>query len=236
VAGTDQGRRAWTRTGDRQGRDPMVAADPNGYLSGEAMKSRTVMGLLLLVCALPSGIAGEDRAVTEIDRYLLLDDFSTDRSTLDTAWEGFTDRVMGGVSQISVLRIPDPQGTFIRMRGRVSLENNGGFVQIRLKLTSSLRCFDGSTYRGIRLRVRGEGSGYYIFLRTANTIVPWKYYAAPVPVDSDWQVVDIPWSDFEAGDYGRLGRLRTDRLRSVALVAYGKAFDAQVDLKEIGLY
>lgn len=194
------------------------------------MNMRSSLGLLIIALASPSGFSEEKNG------YLLLDDFSGERSVLNTEWEGFTDRVMGGVSEMSVTRVPDRAHPFIRMQGTVSLENNGGFVQIRLKLASSLSTFDASGYQGIRLSVRGEGESYYIFLRTANTLLPWKYYAASVSVSEDWQALEIPWSAFKGGDYGRVGRLRTDRLKSVALVAYGKAFDARIDMREIGLY
>lgn len=168
--------------------------------------------------------------------YFLLDDFSGEQSAIGTDWKGFTDQVMGGVSQMSVTRVPDDDGNMLRMRGKVSLENNGGFIQVRLMLKSFLNPFDASEYEGLRVKVRGSGSGYYIFLRTNTMILPWKYLAAPVPVTEDWQVVDIPWSAFEPGDYGRVGRLKVHRLKSLALVAYGKEFDAAIDLAEIGLY
>ena len=170
-----------------------------------------------------------------MEAVMLIDDFSTETSRLGTSWEGFTDRVMGGVSDMRVLRASDTGGNYVRMRGNVSTRNNGGFIQIRLKLTSG-GVFDGSSYNGLRVEVRGRGSGYYIFLRTSNTVLPWKFYKAAIPVTGDWQTVDIPWSAFEPGDFGRVGKLRTHRLTSVALVAYGKDFEAEVDLRELSFY
>lgn len=168
--------------------------------------------------------------------YLLLDNFAAERSAIDTEWEGFTDRVMGGRSDMAVSKIPDPDGNYLRMQGKVSLENRGGFIQVRLMLKSSSKAFDAGDYQGIRVNVRGEGSGYYIFLRTNGMILPWKYFSAPVPVTGEWRQVDIPWSDFVPGDYGRSGKLKVDRLKSLALVAYGKEFDAMIEMREIGLY
>jgi len=192
---------------------------------------------LLLVPALFLTISlAADEGKYDMKTYFLLDDFSTENSTLKTEWKGFTDRVMGGVSEMSINRVRDTEGNFIRMRGKVSLKNNGGFIQIRLKLRNSLTPFDGSAYEGIRLVVRGTGSGYYIFLRTTATILPWKYYAAPVKVSGEWQVVDIPWTSFLPGNYGNVRKLKINKLKSLALVAYGQAFNASIDLKEIGLY
>ncbi len=171
-----------------------------------------------------------------MDSYLLLDDFSTGRSAIGTKWEGFTDRVMGGVSDMSVTRMPGPEGTFLRMQGKVSLKNNGGFIQVRLMLKSGVKPFDGSVYKGIRVKVRGKGGGYYIFARTNSMILPWKYFAAPVPVTDEWRQVEIPWSAFGPGEYGIVGKFRENVLKSLALVAYGEEFDAMIDLAEIGLY
>lgn len=179
---------------------------------------------------------GNDKGGGDMETYLLLDDFSSERSAINTDWKGFTDQVMGGVSEMTIVRASGDSGPFIRMQGKVSLKNNGGFIQIRLKLTNSMAPFDGSGYKGIRLKVRGEGSGYYIFLRTTYTLLPWKYYAAPVQVSEEWQTVEIPWEAFGTGDYGKMSRLRVNKLKSLALVAYGKDFDAKIDLKEIGLY
>ena len=167
---------------------------------------------------------------------MLLDDFSTEFSTLNNQWTGFTDRVMGGKSDIIVSRVSDSESDYIRMTGKVSLENNGGFIQIRQKLTLSGKLFDGSEYKGIRLNVRGIGSNYYIFLRTSNTLFPWQHFSAPIKVQPDWQVVEIPWTAFKKGDYGNWGKLKTSKLKSLAIVAYGKAFQAQIDVQEIGFY
>jgi hypothetical protein len=171
-----------------------------------------------------------------MEPYLLLDDFDSDVSNFNNPWEGFTDQVMGGKSDLFVRKMTDFEGNFIRMTGKVSLENRGGFIQIRQKLSSVKRIFDGSLYDGIRLKVRGVDSGYYIFLRTTSTLLPWQYFSAEIPLSESWQNVYIPWSSFQPGDYGTWGKLKINKLKSLALVAYGKNFNARVDLMEIGFY
>lgn len=171
-----------------------------------------------------------------MESYVLLDNFNTDVSTLNNGWEGFTDRVMGGKSDIFVRKMSDSEDNYIRMRGQVSIENRGGFIQIKQELSSSLRYFDGSVYEGIRLKVRGFDSAYYIFLRTTATIFPWQFYSAPIELGEEWSYVYIPWTDFEKGDYGTCGKLKVNKLKSLALVAYGKEFNAQIDISEIGFY
>ena len=69
---------------------------------------------------------------------LIIDDFSrtSGLSELGTQWRGFTDRVMGGVST-AVSGIETVGGRrALRLVGEVSLENNGGFVQVALPLSA----------------------------------------------------------------------------------------------------
>jgi hypothetical protein len=166
----------------------------------------------------------------------LLDDFS-DRSgvsTLGTEWEGFTDRVMGGVSEMTTRVEATDEGPALHMTGTVSLDNNGGFIQARLELTESGN-FDAGEYAGIALVVRGRGENYYLHLRTPRTVFPWAHFAAPLPVTGEWRRVEVPFASFEPR-YMLGGRLEPSRLRSVAIVAGFAAFDADIWVRSIGLY
>ena len=191
---------------------------------------------LLFALIMISPLLIAEKTEAEMSDYMLLDDFSTEFSKLNNQWTGITDRVMGGRSDITITRVSESDTDYIRMTGNVSLENNGGFIQIQQKLSTSEKVFDGSEFKGIRLTVRGTGSGYYIFLRTTNTLLPWQHFSSPIPVDQNWKVVDIPWDSFKKGDYGNWGRLKTSKLKSLAIVAYGEAFKARIDIKEIGFY
>ena len=76
--------------------------------------------------------------------YLGLDDFGGPGSTLPSRWAGFSDRVMGGVSELTARVVAESGDRFLRMSGRVSTRNNGGFIQVRLTVGSDVRPFDGS--------------------------------------------------------------------------------------------
>lgn len=166
---------------------------------------------------------------------LLLDDFqSADGvAATGTSWEGFTDRVMGGVSDMDAGYAEGPDGPVLRMRGTVRLENNGGFVQVRLPLTYERKSMDASAYSGVAVTVRGAPGPYYLHLRSANIRRVWQYFSAPLPVTDDWQRVVVPFSAFEA-KYLR-EELDIATLRSVAVVAYGEAFEADVQIARIEL-
>jgi hypothetical protein len=123
------------------------------------------------------------------------------------------------------------------MTGKVSLANNGGFIQARLLLKADGRAsFDASRYSGIRLTARGRGEDYYIFIRTTGNIMPWSFFMAKLPVTDEWQEISIPWQSFKKGDFGSFFSLNTSKLTSLAVVAYKKAFDAALDVRRVSLY
>lgn len=77
-------------------------------------------------------------------------------------WLGITDRVMGGVSTGSLSR-EEIRGRMANvLRGKVSLENNGGFIQMAtdLALDPSVDVFvDAGEFDGVELEIYCEGSG-----------------------------------------------------------------------------
>ena len=140
-----------------------------------------------------------------------------------TRWRFFTDQVMGGVStgQATI-----SQGA-LTLSGRVSTENNGGFIQARRDVALP------SDASGLRIRLRGDGQRYYIHLRTRRTRLPWQYYQAAVQAPSAWTTVTVPFDAFRPS-----GQLLPDRpepgiVTSVALVAYARDHEADVSLSRI---
>lgn len=164
---------------------------------------------------------------------LLLDDFqATDgRSAYGTSWQGFTDRVMGGLSDIQAGYIDTDRGPAIRMQGAVRLDNNGGFVQLRLPLVSDREPLDASGMVGFVVEARGAPGPYYLHLRTTDTRRPWAYYRAPLAVTSEWQTIEIPMDAFET--VSTTTPLDASRLMSVGLVAYGEEFEAELDVRRL---
>jgi len=166
---------------------------------------------------------------------LLLDDFGDEVSALGTRWEGFTDKVMGGVSELQVRRESSEAGALLHLSGRVSLENNGGFIQVRLFLHRDRKPFDAGQYRGVELRVRGREDGYYVHLRTTRTVFPWSYYAQQFPVQEQWTLVRLPFEGFAAENM-LPGAPNVSRLVSIAIVAAKKEFPADLYVDSVALY
>ena len=184
--------------------------------------SAVCLGMLLGLC--PDS--------THAARFMLIDDFSSrdGRSALGTEWRGFTDRVMGGRSDMTVGYMDGPDGPVLRLSGQVRLDNNGGFIQARVPLTTG-DDFDATDFSGIAIGVRGTPGPYYLHLRTRHTSRPWQYYRAAIEVGPEWQDQVIPFSAFEGRSIRR--NLDLGTLRSLGVVAYGEAFEADIEVARI---
>jgi len=122
------------------------------------------------------------------NRDLIIDDLDGQDllSRLGTRWRGVSDRVMGGVSQATVVVGQHAGRRCLRLSGEVSLENNGGFVQMALDLDPHGGFLDGSGFSGIRLAVHGNGERYSVHLRSADAVRPWQSYGCRSQTDPQW--------------------------------------------------
>ena len=146
-------------------------------------------------------------------------------------WSAVSDNVMGGISEVSFYEIQDIERNFYRLEGSVSTENNGGFIQSILRNNQ-----DAQNYNGIRITVRGTPDDYYIWLRTPACRFPWDRYSASFKPNDNWSVIEIPFSDIKKSNFYMPKRLNKSKIRTIALAAYGKDFDAKLDIANIELY
>lgn len=177
-----------------------------------------------------------DSMMYEQSDSLLIDDFSKSNgiSSFGTQWRMFTDQVMGGVSTGEWNYDTIDGRRCVHLRGDVSLENNGGFVQVALPLTKEGQPFDASSYKGVRLWARGNGEVYHIHLRSSDSRRPWQYYGAKFVADSSWNMYDLPFSDFEQENLRT--ELKPDKLVRIAIVAIKKEFKADVAVARLEFY
>ncbi len=179
-----------------------------------------------IITALLIGMATQSIAAD-----LLIDDFSRPGvSALGTQWQGFTDRVMGGRSTIQAGYVQEGDANILAMRGNVSLANNGGFVQVRLPLADG-RVFDASEYGGIAIEARGREGSYAVHLRTVRGRAPWQYHEAELNIGEEWSRIEVPFSAFTAESM--FGRVDTDQLISLAIVAGKVEFFADIEIRRI---
>jgi hypothetical protein len=154
-------------------------------------------------------------------------------SALGTRWQVLTDQVMGGVSRGQLTREIVDGREALRLRGDVSLANDGGFVQMALDLSPGGAAIDVSRWGGIELTVRGEDEAYGLHLRTADLLRPWESYRQGFRATSAWQTLRLPFSGFAAHRTEIPLDLR--RLRRLGLVAIGRAFAADLALADLRL-
>ncbi len=148
-------------------------------------------------------------------------------------WRVVTDQVMGGISDATLTRELREQHSALVLRGRVRLDNEGGFVQMALDLAPSNGTFDASGFRLLRLSVQGNGARYNVHLRTRDLNRVWQSYRADFVAEPRWRVIDLPFADFR--------RHRTDapldlsKLHRIALVAIGEPMEADLALGSMAL-
>lgn len=166
----------------------------------------------------------------------LIDDFRPDQMTsrLGTDWRLTTDQVMGGVSEAQMKRVLIDGRPALCLTGTVSLENNGGFVQMNLDLSPDRELLDASTFDGVRLIVRGNGASYNLHLKTSATRLPWQSYRATFVAGPDWREVRLPFSTFEP--HRLVPALDPARLKRLGVVAIGREMTTDLCVAEIGFY
>ena len=129
----------------------------------------------------------QDAADTDSEAGYLLTDFTDDSG--DLGWYVVNDNVMGGRSE-GGFRVEQGELLFTGSTNT----RGGGFSSIR---TEPVR-FDLSDYKGIRLKVLGDGRRYTWRL---TTNARWRgrqvgYWADFETVKGEWLTVDIPFARF----------------------------------------
>jgi len=152
-------------------------------------------------------------------------------------WEYVADTVMGGASAGQIAREVVAGRQAMRLTGQVSLENNGGFIQMASDLSSDMGAgglLDASGWDGIEIAILGNGATYEVRLRTDALTRPWQSFRAEVTAAPDWQTLRLPWSAFEPH--------RTDaafdpaRLRRIGVLAIGSRMQADISVAFLGLF
>lgn len=165
---------------------------------------------------------------------LRLDDFDAGPASMARRWSVFSDRVMGGVS-VANGGMATVHGRYaLHLTGNVSLEQNGGFIQVACSLGNPPGSgVNARGFRGVALSVCGTPGSYFVHLRTADTRAPWQYYGAPLPVSREWTHVVLEWGAFTPVSIG--APLDVSRIVRIGIVAAKTAFRADVALSELWL-
>ena len=161
---------------------------------------------------------------------MIFEDFSRNNSSDN--WQFISDQVMGGVSLGKFEILKEKSITFLRMTGKVSLENNGGFIQVRKKLEPAIK----KKIKGIKLISRGNETEYYLHLRTKYTMLPWQYYQLKFKVSNKWESTNLNINEFNRSGSLLPKVINSKHIKSIALVAFGRDHDVELDIAEIRFF
>lgn len=148
-------------------------------------------------------------------------------------WRCVSDRVMGGVSAGQLVRHTVDGRQALHLTGAVSLENNGGFIQMALDLAAPGAVLDASRHDGLLLHLRGNGARYNIHLRSPDMERVWQSWRASFHAPAEWTELRLPFTAFTPH--------RTDlpvnpgRLSRLGLVAIGQAMEVDLALVRLEL-
>lgn len=154
--------------------------------------------------------------------------------TLTPQWEYVADGVMGGVSQGTLQNMTVQARQAAVLRGRVSLDNNGGFIQMACDLRADGAAMDASTYDGIEVEVCGNGEPYDIRLRTDQLTRPWQSFRLEMTAPPNWQTLRLPFVNF--APHRVEARFDPSRLRRIGVLAIGRVFEADIAVAGLRLY
>ena len=146
-------------------------------------------------------------------------------------WTMISDQVMGGVSEVNFYELEEEGNKFYRLEGVVSTANNGGFIQSVVRIKENT-----NGYKGVRITVRGTKDKYYIWIRTPASRFPWDRYLVSFEPGEDWSVIELPFSTFKKSNFYMKKNMNVNRIKTIAFAAYGKDFNAQLDIASIEFF
>lgn len=158
----------------------------------------------------------------------------TQTTELSPKWEFVADTVMGGVSTGSVTAMIIDGRAAHRLTGQVSLENDGGFVQMAVDLNDDGTAIDASNWTGLELDLAGNGETYEVRLRTSQLTKPWQSFRTKFQATEVWKTLRLPFSDFSA--HRHEVPFDPKQLRRIGVLAIGREFHADVVVSALRFY
>lgn len=113
------------------------------------------------------------------------------------SWRVVVDGVMGGRS---TGRVTQQETGILTFSGNLSLENNGGFSQIRKNIDEGAL----TDQDGLEFVVRGDGRTYQFDIRTSNVrLMAGGYQLKFDTTDGEWTTIQLPFDEFRLYSFGR---------------------------------
>ncbi len=155
---------------------------------------------------------------------IIMDKFSKPNN-----WKYISDDVMGGVSkgELKFFTVDDHAVAFLS--GKVSTENNGGFIQIRRKFQYNQL----KELSKIKVIAKGNNERYFLHIRTKKTILPWHYYQISFDVSKVYSEKILLLNNFVKSSALLPKKIKPNDINSIGIVAFGKNHDVELYIKKI---
>lgn len=156
-----------------------------------SIRIRSLLLGLIPLALLPFDAGAEEPVKSQTEVSLKFDG-----DTTEPVWTEQNDSVMGGVSKGGAV-VSDG---ILAFTGSLSLENNGGFAQVRIRELG----FDLSGKKGMKFRVMGDGRTYEFRLATnARHRGSRIAYSVEFPtLANQWTEVEVRFADLKASHHG----------------------------------
>ena len=148
-------------------------------------------------------------------------------------WKFVSDQVMGGQSQGQVSLHNQSASPCHCLTGLVSLENNGGFLQMQLIDLDQL-AVNFADYEGLFIEVKGNSHTYNLHIRTSQLWLPWQSFRQRFNATETWQRLFLPFKDFTA--YKTFSDINPLKIKRLGILAIGEVFEADICVRRLGLY
>ena len=91
-------------------------------------------------------------------------------------------------------------------------------------------------YKTLKIKMKGNGDEYFLHLRNRSSRLPWQYYQASFTSDTVWRKVKIPFKQFKKSSNFMKSAFDQKTIKTIAIVAYGKDYIADITVSELELY
>jgi len=197
------------------------------------------IGLIVLLSVSSSRTQPGDAATSGTSTVtMLIDGFSAKdrRSAFGTEWVLARDQLTSAdVSGDGRIQFEQKEGrTCLHISARASAEDQAGFTHARLNLDPKSGHFDARGFDGIELRIKGNGQGGAVYLRTPGTRFVRQHYQATFETDGTWQDIRLPFVRFVPVFTNK--PLQVATLRTIAIIVDSSKSDADIFVDEISFY
>lgn len=131
-------------------------------------------------------------------------------------WKIVNDGVMGGLSSSEVSINQDGH---LEFKGKVSLENNGGFASVQHEISID----EVEQYTHVKVKLKGDQKNYQLRLKSDNS--QYQSYIQEFETSGEWEEITLKIADFYPSFRGRkldLPNFEFDQIQQITFLISNK--------------